>query len=59
MEKEKKKKYRGAIIISSPEKTLFFLPRGDDFQKANSEDDAKRRIDLALGDVPSRSRCPF
>lgn len=59
MEKERRKKYRGAIILTSPEKTSFFLPRGDDFLNASSEEDAKRLIDLALGSISTRDRCPF
>lgn len=56
---ERRKKYRGAIIVCSEDKTQFFLPRGDDFIKASSEADAKRLIDLALGSICTRSRCPF
>lgn len=56
---ERRKKYRGAIIISSEDKVSFFLPRGDDFLNASSEEDAKRKIDLALGSICTRDRCPF
>lgn len=58
--KQKRKMYRGALIINLGKEVIFFLPRGDDFLKADSESDAKRRINLALGTIPDqRRRNPF